>query len=166
MSLSLLNRCAPRLAGRRAGLARGRRVRRRSRADNFIATGALGGVKRARRDMPALDSAALQARRARRFLLESLFVIARERSDEAIQTKLLKAFVWIASLPLAYVQVHNFVDRASNWKEAQDRRPRLQQHSSGPVLKKKARAAPARDQHQLKRSSVIHRFAWRSVFHR
>jgi hypothetical protein len=116
--------------------------------------------------MPALDSAALQARRARRFLLESLFVIARERSDEAIQTKLLKAFVWIASLPLAYVQVHNFVDRASNWKEAQDRRPRLQQHSSGPVLRKKARAAPARDQHQLKRSSVIHRFAWRSVFHR
>jgi hypothetical protein len=56
--------------------------------------------------MPALNSAALQARRARRFLLESLFVIARERSDEAIQTKLLKAFVWIASLPLAYVQVH------------------------------------------------------------
>jgi hypothetical protein len=40
------------------------------------------------------------------------------------------------------------------------------QHSSGPVLKKKARAAPAREQHQLKRSSVIHRFAWRSVFHR
>jgi hypothetical protein len=35
--------------------------------------------------------------RARRFLLESLSVIARERSDEAIQTKLLKAFVWIGS---------------------------------------------------------------------
>jgi hypothetical protein len=28
-------------------------------------------------------------------------VIARERSDEAIQTKLLKAIVWIASLPIA-----------------------------------------------------------------
>jgi hypothetical protein len=30
-----------------------------------------------------------------------LAVIARERSDDAIQTKLSKAFVWIASLPLA-----------------------------------------------------------------
>jgi hypothetical protein len=39
--------------------------------------------------------------RACRFLSESLSVIARERSDEAIQARLLKAFVWIASLPLA-----------------------------------------------------------------
>ena len=35
--------------------------------------------------------------RACRFLSESLSVIARERSDEAIQTKLLKAFVWCGS---------------------------------------------------------------------
>jgi hypothetical protein len=34
---------------------------------------------------------------ASRLLLESRSVIARERSDEAIQTKLLKAFVWIGS---------------------------------------------------------------------
>jgi hypothetical protein len=54
-------------------------------------------------------------------------VIARERSDEAIQTELLKAFVWIASLPLAIGQVHNFVDRASNRKEVQDARQQLRQ---------------------------------------
>ena len=30
----------------------------------------------------------------------ALSVVARERSDEAIQTKLLKALVWSASLPL------------------------------------------------------------------
>jgi len=30
-------------------------------------------------------------------LLESLSVIARERSDEAIQAELLKAYVWIGS---------------------------------------------------------------------
>ena len=88
--------------------------------------------------------------------------------SEAIQTKAFRSLVWIASSlrSLAIVQGHNFVDRASNRKEVQDRRQKLQQHSSGPVLRKKARAAPARDQHQLKRSSVIHRFAWRSVFHR
>jgi hypothetical protein len=31
------------------------------------------------------------------YLFESLSVIARERSDEAIPTKLLKAFAWIGS---------------------------------------------------------------------
>jgi hypothetical protein len=52
-------------------------------------------------------------------LLESLSVIARERSDEAIQAELLKAYVWIGSqgeceafvrTNLGIVQVHNFVD--------------------------------------------------------
>jgi hypothetical protein len=51
--------------------------------------------------------------------LESLSVIARERSDEAIQAELLKAYVWIGSqgeceafvrTNLGIVQVHNFVD--------------------------------------------------------
>jgi hypothetical protein len=54
----------------------------------------------------------------------------------AIQTKLLKAFVWIGSqgeceafvrTPLAIVQVHEFVDWVSVWEEVQDARQQLRQ---------------------------------------
>jgi hypothetical protein len=68
--------------------------------------------------------------------LESLSVIARERSDEAIQAELLKAYVWIGSqgeceafvrTNLAIVQVHKFVDLVSIWEEVQGARQQLRQ---------------------------------------